>query len=1294
MGTSILRRLFRRRSWAALVLLVWAAGCEPTGPDDSHLGHLRIWPDFESAVDPDHLDLDDISVVITRVVDGVVLVDTAVAYDYSADDTLGWVLDLDAPPEELEIQTNIRSNAKEMFAADSTIVVDDGPIGTSEVQIVHLDYVGPGWNIASIDIAPSDSLLTHGDTLRYSATAVDADGQPVTDFIVVWETSDPTIASIDSDALLQAPASGRNRMFVVVQTPTGVTDTASVRFLPAPQDVLPVTGDGDTVEVAADVELAVRVVGADGLGLEQVEVHFSAPPGAAVADALVLTDADGVARTTGTVGTQTGEYGFGASVSGVSDTTLRTIAVAGPAAAITFTGQPTETEAAAAITPPVELTVLDAYGNTAATAALSIAIALGDNSGSAALNGTTTVTATDGTALFSDLSLDAPGAGYTLVAEASGLPAVTSEPFDVIQTAASVVVDPTSANLDAFGATELLTATAFDGAQNPIPGAEFVWTSSDELVATIDGTGLVTAVGNGSVLVVVQTGSVSDTATIAVSQVVQRVTVSPAIVEFLALTATQGLTATAWDANDYRVASASATWSSSDDTIATVDSDGLVTAIAVGDATITATVGQVSGAALVSITQEATTVQVTPESVTLNALAESVTLVATAFDAAQQELTDPNVLWMSTDPTVMTIGATGVATSVSSGTALAIAQVGEVSDTATITVNQAVAAVIVTPGTVEFSALTDTTRLSAEVLDPNGNEISGASLTWSSSDEDIATVDPNGLVTAVGNGSAVISATSDTVSGQSQATVDQVVQSVAVTPTSAGISALQDTVWLVASVQDAKDQEVLDATVTWSSSDQDVAIVDDAGLVTAVANGDVTITAASGNVTGTADVSVEQEAAQVEVTPDVESLDALADTARFAVSAWDANGYTMSPMTVWSTSDETVGTVDADGLVTAAGNGSTLVVALVDEVADTASLAVSQVVTSVTVSPETARITALTDTARMTAVARDANGYPVVGATMAWSSSNEGVAVMDDEGLVTAVDNGNATITAMSEEIEGTAAVTVEQEAAVVEVTPGASTLTAFDDTLQLVAVVSDSKGFEIRNANVTWSVPGDAPVAVSQEGVVTALDNGSVNVTASSDEASGIASVLVEQRAAALELAPGTVSFTAFAQTAPLTATVTDANGYEIANATLNWLSSDEAIASVDADGIATSVGNGSTTISVTSDTVGATAAVSVDQVVAAIDIVPPDTTLTAIGATVQLGAIILDVNGYEIAGESVTWAACPIPEGAPPLSGGPPCPVEIDQNGLVTAVDIGVAPVTATNGAVVGTAEVTVTQ
>ncbi len=169
------------------------------------------------------------------------------------------------------------------------------------------------------------------------------------------------------------------------------------------------------------------------------------------------------------------------------------------------------------------------------------------------------------------------------------------------------------------------------------------------------------------------------------------------------------------------------------------------------------------------------------------------------------------------------------------------------------------ATVVVAPGTTTLVALGRTVQLTATVRDQRGQTLSGVSVSWSSSATGVTTVDAAGLVTAVANGSATITATAGSASGSAQVAVEQAASSVE-------ISAPRDTLavggslQLTATVLDGNGHRIDSLALEWSSSDTTVATVDQEGWVVGVADGSVAIAAASGEVGASVHLTVQRHA--------------------------------------------------------------------------------------------------------------------------------------------------------------------------------------------------------------------------------------------------------------------------------------------------------------------------------------------------------------------------------------------------------------------------------------------------
>ena len=236
--------------------------------------------------------------------------------------------------------------------------------------------------------------------------------------------------------------------------------------------------------------------------------------------------------------------------------------------------------------------------------------------------------------------------------------------------------------------------------------------------------------------------------------------------------------------------------------------------------------------------------------------------------------------------------------------------------------------VTVSPATNELTALGTTVQLTAEVRDQNARVMAGATVTWTSSANSVATVNASGLVTAAGNGTATITASAGSASGSAVVTVTQSVASVEVSPATAPLTALGATVQLTAEAFDENGHAVAGAEFSWESSDGAVATVDESGLVTGVSEGVATITARAGDASGSAVVSVMQPVASVEVSPSSETI-GLGSTLQLTAEGFDENGDAVAGVAFsWESSDVAVATVDnRSGLVTGVAVGAATITA-------------------------------------------------------------------------------------------------------------------------------------------------------------------------------------------------------------------------------------------------------------------------------------------------------------------------------------------------------------------------------
>ena len=405
----------------------------------------------------------------------------------------------------------------------------------------------------------------------------------------------------------------------------------------------------------------------------------------------------------------------------------------------------------------------------------------------------------------------------------------------------SVTLDRTSVTLEE-GQTTTLTATI---SPNDADEQTVTWATSNAAVATV-ANGVVTAVVEGTATITASVGGKSATCVVTVKKSIVAVTSVTLNKTTLPLTKGQSEKLTATVAPD-NATDKTVTWSSSDATIASVDQTGKVTAVKSGKATITAAAGEKSATCEVTVTTPVQSVSLDRTTVSLEE-GQTTTLTATISpnDADEQTIT-----WTTSNAGAATV-TNGVVTAVAEGTAVIKASVGGKEASCTVTVKKSVVAV--TSVTLNKTTLPLTKgqseKLTATVAPDNATD---KTVTWSSSDATIASVDQTGKVTAVKSGKATITAAAGEKSATCEVTVTTPVQSVSLDRTTVSLEEGQTTT-LTATISpnDADEQ-----TITWSTSNSAAATVTN-GFVTAVAEGTAVIKASVGGKEATCTVTVKK----------------------------------------------------------------------------------------------------------------------------------------------------------------------------------------------------------------------------------------------------------------------------------------------------------------------------------------------------------------------------------------------------------------------------------------------------
>jgi uncharacterized protein YjdB len=494
----------------------------------------------------------------------------------------------------------------------------------------------------------------------------------------------------------------------------------------------------------------------------------------------------------------------------------------------------------------------------------------------------------------------------------------------------------------------------------------------------------------------------------------------------------------------------------------------------------------------------------------------------------------------------------------------------------------------------------DEAALTARATQVGGSDLVGRPVFWSARDTNVALVSQSGVISARNVGTTQVAASVEGRTAVARVVVvARPITAVRIEPTSLQL--------VVGSRQRLTARALNDAGapvatgITWTSETPAVVSVSADGEVTALASGAGSVRAAAGSVAATAAVVVSAvPVARVAVAPATSSI-TVGATQQLTATATDAAGATITGRAVaWSSRDPGVAVVSSTGQVTGIAPGSATIVAAIDGQSATATVTVRAVpVAAVRVTPDNTSV-GVGGTVRLGAVVTDAAGNTLAGRAVSFSSNNSGVARVADDGTVTGVSAGTATITATSEGVNGTATVRVTSTppatvpVASVRVTPGSASVPA-SGSVQLAAEPRDANGNVLSGRAVAWSSSDQNVATVTSDGRVIGVNPGNATVRATSEGVTGSATITVT---ATVRVSPSTVSVRDRGntnRTAQLVAT--DHNGRVLSSTEVTWSSSNAGIASVSTNGLVRgeSSGSGTATATITVTYRGATATATV---------------------------------------------------------------------------------------------------
>ncbi len=748
--------------------------------------------------------------------------------------------------------------------------------------------------------------------------------------------------------------------------------------------------------------------------------------------------------------------------------------------------------------------------------------------------------------------------------------------------------------------------TLFELVATPKPSGATIasWTSTNENIAKIQmkvgNSAYIKAVGYGNATIRVTTDDGAfDECTITVPEPIH---VSSVKLNKSSATLSENETLQlSVTVNPADAADKSVTWSSNDQSVATVTSSGLVKAVSPGAATITVTSKDSNKTATCKITVKApvavTSVKMSTSTVKTMP-GKKCAITATIYPSNAANL---NLDWTTTNANVASLEKT--ATTSREQNVITINGIGEATITATSVDGGLYAACIITSDTIHVSSVrlnkssvsigrTESLQLTATV---SPTTVADKTITWSSDNTNVATVTASGLVQAVAPGEAYIYATA-TDNGKSAKCKVTVKAPVPVSSISLNSKSYNTNIGksydLYATINPSNAENL---NVTWTNSNPNVARLAknatksrEKNTVEIIGVGEAVITVKP------ADGSNYSASCKITSTPiKVSGLRINQTSASLAKGATLQLSVTVSPETAankavaWSSTNTSVASVNANGLVTAIKGGSATIKATAQDGSGKSTscrVTVGAVkVTEVKLNKTSASLK-IGETVTLSATAGPANAD---NKTIKWSCSPSSVASVSDNGVVIAKKAGTAKVTATAVDGSGKKAVckvkVTDPNVKVTGVKLNKSS--ASIDKGKTITLTATVKPKNASNTKVTWKSSNTSIATVSSDGVVTAKKAGTATITATTKDGNKKATCKVTVKEAKTVKVTGvslnkTSASVEKGNSITLKATIKPSNA---TNKNVTWKSSDKRIATVDSNGKVKGVKKGTATITVT---------------------------------------------------------------------------------------------------------------
>jgi uncharacterized protein YjdB len=559
-------------------------------------------------------------------------------------------------------------------------------------------------------------------------------------------------------------------------------------------------------------------------------------------------------------------------------------------------------------------------------------------------------------------------------------------------------------------------------------------------------------------------------------------------------------------------------WDTDKHSVATMTQGGVAIGIAGGAANVTATSGGVVGSVAMNVTAAVLqSIDIFPDGPTIPVGGQvQLSVTGTFSDNTTSPLTNP---YSSSDPTIATVDpVTGVVTGVSANanTITITATVGNLTDTDLVTVIPAtLQSITITPSSASITKGTTQQFVLSGIFSDGTVQPLLQGVTWTSSVPATAGVDVNGIATAIAVGQTTIQAEyagfSTTVS---LVVTPAVLTSITVTPAlpTIGIGGSQQFT-ATGAFNDGSTQD-LTSQVQWSSSTGNVALINNAGLASALATGTTEITAQYQSFSGSANLTVSTvKLSSITVLPS-NPIVPTRTKIQFTAMGVFSDGSTV-PLTgvSWSVSWGKIGRINYLGLAQTKKSGSAKVTATLNGITGSTTLTVTtSSLASVKVSPVTPTIASGT-TQQFTLTGTFGDGTNVdLSSSAYWQTSNYKEAVINSAGLASGLTTGQVTITATYKLLSDQTTLTISSASiSSISVSPSAPTIVLGSlEPFTATGTFSDGTSQDITLLS-QWTSSNPLVAVVSKTGVASSASQGSTNIKATFKTHTGTAALTVE---------------------------------------------------------------------------------------------------------------------------------------------------------------------------------------